>query len=204
LTTDTVQDAVSITSAKWTTPQETAPTETAETTTAGKVVYTTDFPTTTEEIPQDELLLSTDELLMATSVDSSTAGEFSEASTRGNAVYTTHVSTTTDEVKQATSQVPSSTVDHLLPTSLDSSNADEISPNAYEAVIDHLNYTSLPPDCFARIDQRCLFSDDPEKFSCSDNEISKLIAVELLVDFSLEIGGFLNEKVSPEITQSRQ
>jgi hypothetical protein len=180
--------------------------EISGTTKTGDTVYTTDGSTTADKVlsASPQVASSTDELLFSTSADRSTAAAIYETATRGKTIYTTDVSTTSEEVLPATTQVSSLADELLFPTSVDSSTDGEIAthPTANEAVIDYLNYTSLPPGCFANIDQRCLFSDDPEKFSCSDNEISKLIAVELLVDFSLEIGGFLNEKVSPEITQS--
>jgi hypothetical protein len=168
------------------------------TTTLGNAVSTTDVLTTTEEVePATRVSSSPEDLLLPTSVDSSTAGESAGTTSTGNAVSTTDVSATAERVFPVTTQVSSSLEVFLLPTSVDSSTTvvNTPHPKVYEAVIDYLNYTSLPPGCFERIDQRCLFSDDPEEFSCSQNEISKAIAIEFLVDFSLEIGGYLNENL---------
>jgi hypothetical protein len=181
-------------------PAITVTTVIAKITTTNNVVPTTVVSTTTEEVVQatTQVLSTTTELLLTTSMDSSTAGEIGERTTTGNVVDTANVSTTTHEVVTATTQVSSTPDEQTLTTSVKSSTAGENTPapKVYEAVIDYLNYTSLPPGCFERIDQLCLFSDASEEFSCSDNEISQAIAIELLVDFSLEIGGYLNE--SPE------
>jgi hypothetical protein len=202
LITETVQDAVSITTSGLTKMHETEPTEFAETTTTDNALYTTDGSTTSEEVlSATTQIASSDDLLLSTSVYRSTVAEISGTTTTGNLVYSTDASTTLEWALPATTQESSAPEDILLPTPVDSYTSGENTPiaNAYEAVIDHLNFTSLPPGCFVNIDQRCFFSDDPEEFSCTDNEISKAIAIELLVDFSLEIDGYLNE--SPESVQ---
>jgi uncharacterized protein YaiI (UPF0178 family) len=176
----------------------------AVTTTTGNVVYTPDVSILAEEVEQTTTQISstTEGFPLSTSLDSSIIGEISEATTTGNVVYTPDVSITAEEVEKATTQISSTSEGLLLTTSVDSAIAGENTPipKVYEAVIDYLNFTSLPPGCFESIDQRCLESDNPEDFSCLDNEISRSIAIELLVDFSLEIDGYLNE--SPESVQA--
>jgi hypothetical protein len=71
-----------------------------------------------------------------------------------------------------------------------------------EAVIDSLDFASLPPGCFTGLEQRCFNSEDePEEFSCSDIEISTEIASKVLAESSPKLAGYLKDLISFKSTQ---
>jgi hypothetical protein len=70
------------------------------------------------------------------------------------------------------------------------------------AVIESLEYSALPPDCFSGIESRCEESNETTQFSCSNNEISEALVNEVLDDISHKLVGFLTGSLSLETGNS--
>jgi hypothetical protein len=71
-----------------------------------------------------------------------------------------------------------------------------------KAAIDSLDIESLPPGCFTDSEQRCLNSDEPEVFSCSDIKISTNLASEVLNESIPKLAGYLINLESAQINST--